>query len=189
MKKPAFILLVLLAPLSVIAQSYNYSEDLPIKDGKLIFEKVVEGISVNKATLYAAAKKWMADKLKNFGPVIQSEDITTGQIIGKGYVDINRDSKLLFVLGASPIYKFSVQADLRDGKYRARIYDIILNVQTAGDDESNVELNSAMAKSDPVTGRNKIERAKVTAKEINTIFTSLLDSFNESIKQAKTDDF
>jgi hypothetical protein len=189
MKKVAFILLTFLVPFSVSAQSYNYSEDLPIKDGKIIFEKVVDGISVNKSMLYATAKKWMADKLKNFGPVIQSEDITTGQIIGKGYVDINRDSKVLFVVGASPIYKFSVQVDLRDGKYRARIYDIILNVQTAGVDETNLELNTAIAKSEPVTGKNKIERAKVTAKEINTIFTSLLDSFNESIKEAKKDDF
>lgn len=189
MKKIAFIIFTFLLPLGLRAQTYSYSEDLPIREGKVVFEKVVEGISVDKSTLYATAKKWMADKLKNFGPVIQSEDITTGQIIGKGYVDINRDSKVLFITGGSPIYKFSVQVDLRDGKYRARIYDLILNVQMADNDETNVDLNTAVAKSEPITGKNKIERAKATAKELNTIFQGLLDSFNESIKEAKKDDF
>ncbi|UKT63385.1 DUF4468 domain-containing protein [Pedobacter mucosus] len=188
MNKLFILFLFLICPLALLAQSYNYSSDLPVKEGKLVYEKIVEGIDVKKPILYAAAKKWSVDILKNTGSIIQSEDITTGQIISKGFVEVNKDSPL-FSLSGAPIYKFSVQFDIRDGRYRMRIYDIILNVQTSTNLEANNELNLVLIKSPPITGKNKIERAKLTAIDLNKQFVGLLNSFNETLKEAKKDTF
>ncbi|WP_316799631.1 DUF4468 domain-containing protein [Pedobacter frigidisoli] len=183
------VLFLILISTSSYGQSYQYQQDLPIKNGKLLYEKIVEGMDVKKPLLYASAKKWMADKLKNTGPVLQSEDINTGQLIGKAFLDVQNRSSLVSSLEGYPIYKFSVQFDVRDGKYRMRIYDILLNIQPRVGEEVTANLDSLILKSPPITGKARIDRAKATSLELNTIFRGLLNSFNEIIKEARLDDF
>ncbi|WP_231425336.1 MULTISPECIES: DUF4468 domain-containing protein [Pedobacter] len=171
------------------AQSYDYKQDLPDKNDKLVYEKIVEGLDVKKPLLYASAKKWMADKLKNTGPVLQTEDLTTGQLIGKAYLDIEKRSSLVGSLEGYPIYKFSVQLDVRDGKYRIRIYDILINIQPKMGEEVTVSLDSLLFQSPSVTGKTRIEKAKATSSDLNNLFRGILNSFNDIIKESKRDDF
>ncbi|SER62876.1 DUF4468 domain-containing protein [Pedobacter rhizosphaerae] len=187
--KSWLVLVLLFASISSYGQSYNFTQDLPVKNGKLVYEKIVEGMDVKKPLLYASAKKWMADVLKNTGPVLQTEDLTTGQLIGKAFLDVENRSSLVNSLEGYPIYKFSVQLDVRDGKYRMRIYDILLNIQPRAGEELTASLDSLLLKSAPITGKTRIEKAKATSSELNSIFRGLLNSFNDIIKEAKLDDF
>lgn len=187
--KTWIILLLVVSATSSYAQSYEYQKDLPVKNGKLVYEKIAEGLNVKKQVLYASAKKWMADKLKNNGPVLQSEDLTTGQLIGKAYLDVENRSSLVTSLESYPIFKFSVQVDVRDGRYRMRIYDMLLNIQPRIGEEETASLDSLLLKSPPITGKTRIEKAKITASELNSIFRGLLNSFNDILKETTLDDF
>ena len=82
MKK--LLILLLIIPFITKAQIFTPSEHFPIKDGKIVYEKIIDSINLNKDALFAASKKWIANNYKSAEAVIQSEDKATGQIIGKG---------------------------------------------------------------------------------------------------------
>lgn len=185
MKK--LILLLLLLPAAAFAQVYDYSTDLPIKDGAIVYEKTVDGLDLKKDKLYSISKKWIADNFVSAKSVIQSEDYNTGQIIAKGVSNIPNKPTLLALLGDQK-YKYSVQFDTKDGKYRMRIYDIAIHVNVNGYQEDNY-LNDIFLKSKPITGKNKIERAKQTIGNFNNLFNGYLESFHLAVIKAKEDTF
>lgn len=110
--------LILLLLVSNLAYSQN---ELPVKDGKVVYE-VVDTAQGNTKELHALAKLWFVDAFKDAKEVIQLDE--EALIIGKGL--------FRFSQGATPYkVRFSVRIDLKDGKYRAQFYDIIILGGTA----------------------------------------------------------
>lgn len=63
----------------------SYSQDiLPISDGKVVYEGVIQMDSICKYDLYFRAKRVIIDQFRNSKGAIQHDDKDNGIIIGKG---------------------------------------------------------------------------------------------------------
>ncbi|RZL52986.1 MAG: DUF4468 domain-containing protein, partial [Pedobacter sp.] len=99
-----------------------FPKEFPLKEEKVVYEKVDTVSSLNKQQIYTASKKWIADTFKSGKAVIQSENETSGQIIGKGYGKVIFDDEGVIIKYIQ--VKFSIQVDAKEGRYRIRFYDL-----------------------------------------------------------------
>jgi hypothetical protein len=123
MKRLLFISLFIMVSLSSYAQKDTVGLNIPIKEGKIVYEGIIETPNKTKIDLYNNAKQWFVDYFKSSKDVIQNEDKDQGRIIGKGIIFIYWKA-----LGMKGSYndKITIQIDVKDGKYRYRIYDMVI---------------------------------------------------------------
>lgn len=159
---------------------------LPYKNGKVVYE-IVDSISMSKADIYAAAKKWLSDSFKNAKSVIQSDNESTGQIIGKSNTYVFAEGTNFFN-GHSIKINMSIQIDARDGKYRIRIYDIesVTSVMSSMPDIiTPIEIHDYGQRSK----KNRIEKWENIIYVMNIDLNSLLKSFSKSLAIYSADKF
>lgn len=126
MKKAIFTLFVIISIcFSVEAQIKDtIGMNLPIKDGKIYYEGVVEVAGKTKNQLYASAKNFLLEAFVSSKAVIESEDKEDGNISGKGINPVLL--KLNFMYNGNFADEMIIQIDCKDGKYRYRFYDFRL---------------------------------------------------------------
>ena len=88
MKLFAFLTLSFFLAYGINAQD-KLLDILPLQGGKVDYTEVVHVDSVSKNELYARAKLWLVDTYKSSINVIQLEDKENGEIIGKGFSEID----------------------------------------------------------------------------------------------------
>ncbi len=123
MKKIILIALLAIASFVAKAQQDTTGFDIPMKDGRIVYEGIVETPNLAKMDLYNNAKQWFVDYFNSSKDVIQNEDKDQGRIIGKGIIFIYR--KTISINGAYDD-RITVQIDLKDGKYRYKIYNMTI---------------------------------------------------------------
>ncbi|MFN4085386.1 MAG: DUF4468 domain-containing protein [Spirosomataceae bacterium] len=164
----------------------------PRKDGKIVYEKVDSLKGFSKEKLYGFSKKWFADTFKNSKAVIQTEDFETGQIIGKGetyIVNPELEAKgIIFLDILSGSYRFTIQIDIKDEKYRIRIYDIARVNRVA---QYGYEILQPIEDNDKRYSEDKrrSEKWKMISPTISVHFYGIMDSFSKEATEAKSDDF
>lgn len=183
--KNLLFLLLLTAPLTALCQIDTASIDFPYKDGVIIYEITKEVPNVPKNTIYASSKKWIADSFKSSKAVIQSEDISSGQIIGKAttYAQYIKPGA---IFGVGMTISLSFQIDCRDNKYRIRFYDLGKYEATgmlAGTSTPMEEFDKTQTK------KRKTERWGKLIKIINNHIYSLTIDFENNINKSKADTF
>ena len=117
--KNIFILALLLLTKASFAQKDTVGLNIPIKDGYVVYEQVVDAPGRSKAALFSNAKTVLVSYFSGTKDVIQSEDKGNGQVIGRGsMVIIIKD-----FLGRADYFtdRFLVQIDCKDGRYRIRV--------------------------------------------------------------------
>jgi len=191
MKK--LIIALLLFPCFAFAQYDAVSEvGLPIKDGLVVYERVVDVKGMKKSDIYAASKKWITDNFNSSKRVIQTEDYDAGQLIGDGSTtakvsEKNRYNKI----------EFKLQINCKDEKYRIRFYQMNITAVTSGvltvdlrKTNSTIPLETlAFVPKDRKFSEKDIEKVKTSNKYLNDHFTLLLNSFNNSVRSSTNDDF
>lgn len=114
--KRLLIYFLIISPAFCLAQS-----QMPMKDGKVIYEEIDSMPNVSKGELYSKSKIWFVNTFNSSKDVLQLEDKDNGQLIGKG----NFDYLYTVVLtSATWVCNFTVQIDCRDNKARIKVYDI-----------------------------------------------------------------
>lgn len=184
MKK--LLILFLLMPFITKGQIFTPSEYFPMKDGKIVYEKVLDSLSLNKDALFAASKKWIANNYKSAESVIQSEDKTTGQIIGKGMSTVILSEEGSFLTTGFD-YKYSIQIDVKDNKCRLRVYDIKRFIKSSSVLVADMETPLETLYEEKELAAGKLNRTIGTATKLNAYFNGLSDSFKKSL--AVKDDF
>lgn len=104
-----------------VFQSVQAQKLFPEKDGKIVYEEIIELPGVKKSTLYSNAKKWFIDAFKDSKEMILTDDKEGGQIIGKGS---SMYSEMFLLSTFRNRIGFTIQFDIKDEKYRYRIYGI-----------------------------------------------------------------
>jgi len=96
--------------------------ELPLQDSSIVYEEVIAADSVTKNQLFDNIKLWFANSFQSSNEVIQSSDKESGYIIGKG------SQVLTPSIAGSAIYylKFSIRVDVKDNKFRFRLYDFLV---------------------------------------------------------------
>lgn len=163
------------------AQIDTSSNVLPLKDGKIVYEQIVEAPGVISADLFGASKKWFADSFKNPEQVVQSVNESTGQVIGKA-TSLVGVFKSKSKIESYYSLKYSIQIDCKDGKARIRFYDI-----QAGPTYNNT---TSLERYDQVQiGGKKPDVWQRLVKKTNMEFYLLASSFDRSVNKIKKDDF
>jgi hypothetical protein len=112
-------------PLILLITSYKGNSQtitLPQKDGKIYYEVIDSVKGKSKDQLYEISKKWFISTFKNAKAVIQSEDKEAGTIIGKGVSSTVVGSGL----GKMSLdFRYTIEINIKQGKYRMRIYDLV----------------------------------------------------------------
>lgn len=159
---------------------------MPIVNGKVVYERIITRDGYTKDDLFGATKKYFVDNFKNSNYVIKSEDKESGQIIGKGFMDMSY-FKGGSILGTKYPYHFTIQTDVKDGRARIRIYDAYYELthaqygvlKSTTIEEENAKQSKAIEKSE-----KKKSKYISWANHMNLCFESLLNSFEESIRIA-----
>jgi hypothetical protein len=191
MKQILFALLLL--PFFVTAQQLETSETgLPIKDGKVVFERVFEVTNYKRDDIYASVKKWVVDSFKNIKKVIESEDKESGQFIGVGSTEVKvSDKNVIYTM------EFLIQVNCKDDRYRARFYDIKISEMRAGIIHSDLRVAGNVIPIEKFAyfqnGKNstqkQIESGSSIAKHVSNHFRLILETINSSVKTSTTDNF
>lgn len=164
---------------------------LPIKNGGLVYEKVVEMPGKSKIDLYNNAKQWFVDYFKSSKDVIQNEDKEQGRITGKGIALIPFKGGL----GTTFMYDqhMTIQVDCKDGKYRYRVYDIYVNSPVVA---TRYGINQAKAMDSELIGKvNGTGKCQFSKKQCARLLESIDFQVNETARElnmsmsAKSNDF
>ena len=167
------------------AQKDTVGLNIPVKDGSVVYERVVEIPNKPKADLYKNAKQWFVDYFKSSKDVIQSEDKEDGKIVGKGIISVLFNG----AMGMKVMYddKVSVQVDCKDNKYRIRIYGQVISSPNGGQVTTTPEelIGKLLG-----TGKSQLndKQARRMLESMNTEVLAMLDSIQKAMG-AKTDDF
>lgn len=179
--------------------TYNvFSQDLPLKDDKIVYEEVIEANSLTKKQLFGASKQFVAKTFKSAKQVIQAEDSDTGLLIGKGITYIKEPSSVGILYDRRSVVAgrigFTMQFDNKDGKCRVRIYDIHT------DNQGNIYLQDLPIESilfkiakdaNSSTGKRKDKKKRLFDESVtllNNEFYGLINTFKESLNTYKSDD-
>jgi hypothetical protein len=181
-----YFILALLMCLSTFseAQVESTSPELPYKDGKVVFETIGVASGSTQQQIYAAAKKWIVENFNSSKAVIQSEDISTGQILGKGIINVPFEIK---TKAHNYNLSFDMQIDCKNEKFRLRLYNlIIVSIPSVNQAQLNkpIETMDLMAKAE-----KNDERWTVIKTALNNKIISLINSFNKEIRGSKKDEF
>jgi hypothetical protein len=118
MKKNILIILFAFLCLKVNAQKI----ELPLKDSDVVYEEVVKlkDTTVSSDKLFSLAQTWFANTFKDSKSVLQVNDRQSLKLIGKGVV--------LFTKGfgntLDTYVYYTVAVDIKQGRYRYRVYNI-----------------------------------------------------------------
>lgn len=128
MKKATLIALLTFATLFTYAQKDTIGLNLPLVDGKIIYQSVIELPGRTQIELYKNSKQWFVDYFKSSKDVIQNDDKESGKVIGKGIIFVYLKTTFFSQTISD---KITIQIDCKDGKYRYKIYDINLTVPSS----------------------------------------------------------
>ena len=163
----------------------------PILDNKVNYTETIIVDSSKKDMLYGKAKLWFANAFKSANDVVQLDDKDNGIILGKGTIIKNEMTGLQSV---KKTWKFTVKIQVKDGKYKAEIYDIDYTFEMPGNNINaspvtvNLDqyFNDSKNYKDDGTPRNKT--AKFGA-EANDNFNALLASIKKAMTEKLKSDF
>lgn len=107
-------------------------DSIPVVDGAYQFQEVVNvDNNVTKDQLYKKAKTYFMDVFTGAKNAFQYDDPQEGRIVGKGYLTVS-DYKSVFPGVAVLKWDINYNTEIvcKDGKYRFRIYDIVITKES-----------------------------------------------------------
>jgi len=129
-------LIAIIAVASVAAKAQNKGgiqlDSIPVVDGKYQFQEVVNvDNTITKDQLYKKAKAYFVDVFTGAKDAFQFEDAQEGKIVGKGQLTVS-DYKSVFPSVAVLKWDVNYNTEIicKDGKYRVRIYDIVVTKES-----------------------------------------------------------
>jgi len=129
-------LIAIIAVASVAAKAQNKGgiqlDSIPVVDGKYQFQEVVNvDNTITKDQLYKKAKAYFVDVFTGAKDAFQFEDAQEGKIVGKGQLTVS-DYKSVFPSVAVLKWDINYNTEIicKDGKYRVRIYDIVVTKES-----------------------------------------------------------
>ena len=101
----------------------NKTISLPLKDGKLHYEKILE-LSGSKTELYTKSRIWFSETFKSAEAVLQMDDKDAGIMIGKAYSDIYVSNKFYDEDDIKTKAYFTIKVQVKENKCKLEIYDV-----------------------------------------------------------------
>ena len=181
---------LLILPIIVILFSFNvFAQDkllgiLPLKDGKVTYDGVVQVDSINKDELYKRAKRWFIETYKSAKDVIQLDDKENGEVIGKGFFEIYW--QVTFMSGQNINVWQTMKIQVKDGRYRYEITDFNVKYYvSASQYSSGANIDSPLE----AWNKGRDDNSKKIYTKIDTEVKSLISSLEKFVRTPPKDDW
>jgi hypothetical protein len=185
MKKILLIAILLFSCISAFSQhnenEKTITDTIPKVNGNYEYMEVVTlDTSYKKEQLYRNAKVFLVDIFKSAKDVIQYDDKEQGKIIGKGILELS-DYHIIFTVIDQFTWdvNFTIEISCKDGKYRYRLYDIVINQRIKND---TYNTPSVLTVDDAIANTKKGSFKKVSTRLVN----SMLHNFKNDITTLKS---
>jgi len=185
MKKLLLSTILFLTCISAFSQhnenEKKITDTIPKINGNYEYIEVVSlDTSYKKEQLYRNAKVFLVDIFKSAKDVIQYDDKEQGKIIGKGVLEL-ADYHVIFTVVDEFTWNvnFTIEISCKDGKYRYRLYDILINQRVKND---TYNTPSVLTVDDAIKNTQKGPFKKVSTRLVN----SMLHNFRNDITILKT---
>jgi hypothetical protein len=174
------------------------SDILPMKNGSVMFEKVVEVKGKTKEQIYASLRKWFADAFKDSKSVIQVSDKEEGLITGKGnYSFYLKQSVMMSPCNGN--VDFTININIKDGKFKYQIYGFkieaaykallpILKIQTNPVIKSGYQTHTFEEIAAAMAIDNNVKYCKAQIDKLNLVMSGI-DSSIQNAANVATDDW
>jgi hypothetical protein len=149
-------------------------QQLPLKDGKVFYERIDSMPNASKLDLYNKAKIWFVNTFNSAKAVIQMDDKDAGTLMGKGLTGF--DAGNLMTGPIKQYINYTININLKDNKYRMQIYDIYVS-----DGNATAYTPEQLLKY-PKMNKKKIER-------IDNNVQDLIAGFKAAINKKSEDNF
>jgi len=183
--------------LAVICQSIGFviaqdaATPVPYIDGKVKYSEVIQVEGSSPAQLYGKAKLWFATAFRSAQDVIQLDDRENGNILGKGVILKDEQRGLTQI---RKTWYFTVKVQVKDGRYRAEIYDITYTFEMPGNNigagVSKINLDEYFQNPKIYEKNGSLKDAAATfASETNDYMNGLLTDLKKSMTEQLDSDF
>lgn len=164
--------LVLLLFLTISFCSFS---QLPVKDGKVVYELIDSSLLMTKNVIFDNAKLAVVELFVDANSVIQIDDKAKGEIVGKGRTKFTYRMLMTEIPNTA---NYTITISSRENKVRIKIYDIVVYTGTAGN---------------PISAENLLKinnkPSRKTTEELNEHFSKLIDQIRDKIKSPSNNDF
>lgn len=173
----------------------NIEYPLPTVDSKINYSEVVTVDGAKKDNLYSKAKLWIANTFHSSDDLIL-DDRENGVILSKGTIQIKENEVAVrsFLDTKTPIVKtweFTLKIQLKDGRYKAEMYDIEYTFAMPGNNIGHTPLSrnldilfldKKMYKKDgSLKGGGPSNIAQWTNENFNSLLVSLKKALTENV--------
>jgi hypothetical protein len=187
MKK--ILLILLLLPLFCFSQVDSTMHDFPYRDGKIIYEKVVEVKGLSKEFIYGFSKKWVMNKFSNqLARPIKTEDLINGQIVARV------SSPPIYLASESTLSQqifldFWIQIDTKEEKCRIKFFDFNSLRPSSILTKGNVPLEEYDKSNQSKRNENKTGNWDKFTLKINLYLGGLFEDFKTNLVADSKDSF
>jgi hypothetical protein len=184
MRKFLFAILILFTNVA-FAQKDTIGLNIPVSNGKVVYERVFKTPGKSKPELYNSAQTWFIEHY-NGARNIEINDTIMGRFVGRGKEIVNFKGPL----GVSMPFddRLTIQIDCKDSVYRCRIFNMRLSYpKTTTTDEINTnpeEMVSILTGKGGVLNKNQARRM---LESLNTTINNTMQSLYKSMTEK--DDF
>jgi len=169
---------------------------LPLKDSLIVYEDVIKlDTSYKKEILFKSTKTWFINNSQSLNTLISYEDHPSGKIIGNAIIHIPVSLYILGYLGKK--CTFSIQLDIKDGKYKYKIYDFIESIEYPHDKIVKIDVSDRYLKylrgdykAVGFVGKKRLSSDfDESFKNMDDQIRQLINSINVALKSGKPEDF
>ncbi len=169
---------------------FAFAQDLPYKDGDVIYELTVEKSNLSKEEIFNRTIDFVENTLKKGSVFIQSKDLSSGSIltIGKTAFSEKNRSWVKYEFGFAVWSRFKMNFNISDGKSVVRIFNIEIS-KSSGAEEKYRKLTDDAAEGklylsrikDGKLKRKREQEFEKKAEEINNTFYTVLALYKRSL--------
>jgi hypothetical protein len=172
---------------TAFAQKDTVGLNIPVKDGAVVYEKVLEVAGKSEPDLFRNASKWIVDYFSGSKDILLDAGKNDGMVAGKGKLPVPFKG----ALGTVVYYddKLSIEIDCKDNKCRLRIYSQLLSSPRSEYGQVITTPEELIAKL-LETGKSQLnnKQARRMLQSMNDTIGDVIQSFNKAML-VKTGDF
>ena len=183
MKKTLILLSLLTLNISyAYCQNDSLFNIMPLKNGEVYYERIINIDSTGKSEIYKRVKRWYANTYNDSKSVIDLDDKDNGEFISKGIIKYYYSS---FIAGADASIYHKINIKIRDNKLKVTLTNITMEFYNPGGQDSrgsNVVWTMQQLADAHFSKQMKIKQLK----NIDFKIESLLNTLNDAV-QTKDD--
>jgi hypothetical protein len=189
MKNLIVLVFILITKITFAQQKDTVSLNTPFINGEVVYQKVFNAPGKSTAQLFSNAQLWFIKHYRN--PNIQIQDEGTGRVVGSN-VELLTFKGMLGIDGTYDT-NMAIQIDCKNGRYRARIFNIVIKAEDANkvkcfinaeqlmNDLAGIKTNMALVNNANPFNKNQSKRA---LQSLNMLIDNVMSSIDQTMNDS-----